>query len=316
MRPAHLASVIIVVGCLAALPFHRSSSIVSTDPASKLTPGPKSVLGPGREPAGLPAVAAPGGVPADFDQSLAWQPIPMVMPQQPSVEQPPMPNSYYDVTLPLDQPDPIRQRFEAAYPEMRQSDGAEPASAGVTSLASQSKPAGGVDDSGFSDPDPVDEFRKWLSKETPPADPNDPAAAMIEDEYVFEPIQPLDPFPAAAKRRPTSGQTGAGQIVMGQTGVGQTVTGHSAAQGASNNEAPNVANGEAPGGRNVFAVGADAYRGTPPALAVETRRESAGGVAAQGASVGISVSQSPQGAAAPGVDAEPSRRKFFIREPE
>lgn len=311
MRPAHLASVIIVVGCLAALPFHRSSSIVSTDPASKLTPGPKAVVGAGREPAGLPAVAAPGGVPADFDPSLAWQPIPMVMPQQPSVEQPPMPNSYYDVTLPLDQPDPIRQRFEAAYPEMRQPVGGQPASAGVTSLASQSKPAGGVDDSGFSDPDPVDEFRKWLSQETPPVDPNDPAAAMIEDQYVFEPIQPLDPFPAAAKRRPTSAQTGAGQMVMGQT-----VNGPSAAQGASNGEAPSAANGEAPGGRNVFAVGAEAYRGTPPALAVETRREPAGGVAAQGASVGINAGQPPQGAAAPGVDAEPARRKFFIREPE
>lgn len=311
MRPAHLASVIIVVGCLAALPFHRSSSIVSTDPASKLTPGPKSVVGSGREPAGLPAVAAPGGVPADFDPSLAWQPIPMVMPQQPSVEQPPMPNSYYDVTLPLDQPDPIRQRFEAAYPEMRQPVGGQPASAGVTSLASQSKPAGGVDDSGFSDPDPVDEFRKWLSQETPPADPNDPAAAMIEDEYVFEPIQPLDPFPAAAKRRATSAQTGAGQMVMGQT-----VNGPSAAQRASNGEAPGAANGEAPGGRNVFAVGAEAYRGTPPALAVETRREPAGGVAAQGASVGIGAGQPPQGAAEPGLDAEPSRRKFFIREPE
>lgn len=316
MRPAHLASVIIVVGCLAALPFHRSSSIVSTDPASKLTSGPKSALGSGREAAGLPVVAAPGGVPADFDPSLAWQPIPMVMPQQPSVEQPPMPSSYYDVTIPLDQPDPIRQRFEAAYPEMRQPVGGQPASAGVTSLVSQSKSAGDVDDGGFSDPDPVDEFRNWLSKETPPVDPNDPAAAMIEDQYVFEPIQPLDPFPAAAKRRPTSGQTGAGQIVMGQMGVGQTVAGPSVAQGASNGEAPGAANGEAPGGRSVFAVGAEAYRGTPPALAVETRREPAVGVAAQGASVGIGAGQPAQGAATPGSDAEPARRKFFIREPE
>lgn len=269
-----------------------------------MTPGPKSVpgsgpvLGSGREPAGLPTVAASHGVPADFDPSLAWQPIPMVMPQQPSVEQPTMPNSYYDVTIPLDQPDPIRQRFEAAYPEMRQPVGGEPESAGVTSLVSQSKPSGGVDDGGFSDPDPVDDFRKWLSKETPPVDPNDPAASMIEDEYVFEPIQPLDPFPAAAKRRPMSGEAG----------LGQADTGHSAASDA--------ANGEAPGGRNVFAVGAEAYRGTPPALAVETRREPSGGVAAQGVSAGINVGQPPQGVTSPGVDAEPSRRKFFIREPD
>lgn len=175
MRPFKIASCVVVGGCLAALPFYRS---VSTDPAA---PPQRLDTGPGTEAVAWELVGRSRPQPVDGDLSLAWQPIPMVLPQTNVVEQPPMPNSYYDAAIPWEQPDPIRERFSAT----------------VAQTESRSREP-------RVEPQ-VEEFREWAKLGRSPRAAADPTAEMIEDRFVFEPIEPLDPFPAAARPPQGSG---------------------------------------------------------------------------------------------------------------
>lgn len=210
MRPSQIASCIILTGSLAALPFYRSSDDGQSESAPRLATGPQS------DPDGLVAGAPSKHASADFDQSMAWQPIPMVLPQRQIEEQPVLPDSYYDLSIPWEQPDPIRERYSAA---MRQpaSDGTEQnpgaGSAGVTEFASQSTPVKAVtvkeDENIFNDPDPIDEFRKWAADSSSPTQLPDPTTGIIEDRFVFEPIHSLPAaFPAAATSAAGPGRDG------------------------------------------------------------------------------------------------------------
>jgi hypothetical protein len=225
LRPTHIASCIILTGSLAALPFYRSADDGLSESAPQLATGPQS------DPDGLVTGASSRHASADFDQSMAWQPIPMVLPQRQIEEQPVLPDSYYDLSIPWEQPDPIRERYSAA---MRQpandglasaglaSDGPASAgpdripgaeSAGVTEFASQSTPVKAVaakeDENIFNDPDPIDEFRKWAADSSSPTQLPDPTTGIIEDRFVFEPIHSLPAaFPAAATTAAGPGRDG------------------------------------------------------------------------------------------------------------
>lgn len=210
MRPSQIASCIILTGSLAALPFYRSVDEGSSESAPGLATGPQG------DPDGRVAGASSRQSSADFDQSLAWQPIPMVLPQRHVEEQPVLPDSYYDLSIPWEQPDPIRERFSAA---MRQPANARPdqnpdaESAGVTELVSQSTPVKAVaareEENIFNDPDPVDEFRKWAADDASPMRLPDPTTGIIEDRFVFEPIHSLPTaFPAAATATNGPGRDG------------------------------------------------------------------------------------------------------------
>lgn len=200
MRPTHIASCIILTGSLAALPFYRSSDEPPSESAPQLATGPQS------DPEGLVVGATSRHSSPDYDQSMAWQPIPMVLPQRQVEEQPVLPDSYYDLSIPWEQPDPIRQRYSAAMQPSasdRQRLGAGDGAAGVTEFASQSTPvksaAMAEEENIFNDPDPVDEFRKWAAEDSSSGQLKDPTTGIIEDRFVFEPIHSLPAFPAAAK---------------------------------------------------------------------------------------------------------------------
>ena len=172
MRPLKIATCIVAGGCLAALPFYRSASNDSEELHQRLDTGP-----------GTEAVDWGFGLrvrtqPAEPDPMSGWQPTPMVMPQPAVVEQPRMPNSYYDTVIPWEEPDPIRERFSAA--------------------AMPSPTA--------ADNQRVESFQNWAASSRASYDPVDPTEGMIEDRFVFTPIEPLDPFPALAKPSNREGQ--------------------------------------------------------------------------------------------------------------
>lgn len=207
MRPFKIASCVILTGSLAALPFYRSADEPPSESAPQLATGPRS------DPDGLVLGATSRHSSPDYDQSMAWQPIPMVLPQRQIEEQPVLPDSYYDLSIPWELPDPIRERYSAAMQPSasdRQRPGAGDEAPGVTAFASQSTPVKSPavaeeEENIFNDPDPVDEFRKWAAEDRSATQLKDPVTGIIEDRFVFEPIHSLPAFPAAAK--PSVGTT-------------------------------------------------------------------------------------------------------------
>ncbi len=110
LRPLTAATLIVAAGLIAALPFRRSSPDATNESPGGIATGPRSTV------IDAAATSPNGEWPAgrNFDPTLAWQPIPMTLPQRSSPELPPMPDSYYDLAFELEQPDSIRQRFSAA----------------------------------------------------------------------------------------------------------------------------------------------------------------------------------------------------------
>lgn len=97
----------IVGGGVAALPFRRSSTDADTVPPSASLPS--------TDPVDTLTVAKGGwGESPAFDPSLAWQPLPMAVPGHHAPELPPMPDSYYDLSFEIQNPQPVRDRFPAA----------------------------------------------------------------------------------------------------------------------------------------------------------------------------------------------------------
>lgn len=155
----------IVGGVIAALPFRRSSndgdavqplvSLPSTDPVDTLT------------------VAKGGwGESLAFDPSLAWQPLPMAVPGHHAPELPPMPDSYYDVSFEIQNPQPVRDRF--------------PAAVGVSSPARDQET--GTVATGFSQPD------RWVTNRQPVPQASGPLPEkiavedLITDRFVYTPL--------------------------------------------------------------------------------------------------------------------------------
>jgi hypothetical protein len=160
----------IVGGVIAALPFRRSStdrdaiqplaSLPSTDPVDTLT------------------VAKGGwGESLAFDPSLAWQPLPMAVPGHHAPELPPMPDSYYDVSFEIQNPQPVRDRF--------------PAAVGVSSPARDQESIAVAPD--FSQPD------RWVTNRQPVPQASGPLPEkiavedLITDRFVYTQLaKPLE----------------------------------------------------------------------------------------------------------------------------
>jgi len=200
LRPTQIASCIILTGSLAALPFYRAADQPPSESAPRLATGPKS------DPDGLVVGAASRHSSPDYDQSMAWQPIPMVLPQRQTEQQPVLPDSYYDLSIPWELPAPIRERYSAAMqPSASDRTQRDPGAdgSGIASFVSQSTPVNSAarmdeEENIFNDPDPVDEFRKWAAEDSSATQLKDPTTGIIEDRFVFEPIHSLPAFPAAA----------------------------------------------------------------------------------------------------------------------
>lgn len=182
VRPTTAATLLVAAGVLAALPFRRTSSDRSVEPDPGIATGPRSTATASFS-TGRPAEWSDG---AGFDSSLAWQPVPITLPERPAVQLPPMPDSYYDLAFELEQPDPIRRRFSAAV--------------GHRSSAEPKNSSDGVL-SGSPDRD--------QQRETGRADRDEPIEAaeeLIKDRFVYTPIQlPQEPpQPTAEPREPTA----------------------------------------------------------------------------------------------------------------
>ena len=106
LRPTTFAVVIIITaGCLAALPFRREGE-QRLDRTTSQSQG-------GGENDSITASSSAWPQYPGFDPSLAWQPVPMTLPERPLAAQPPMPDSYYDLAFELERPEPVRERFGA-----------------------------------------------------------------------------------------------------------------------------------------------------------------------------------------------------------
>jgi hypothetical protein len=96
-----------VGGVAAALPFRRMPHEAMPDQRTMSVSPPT--------PVDSLMVSKDGwGNSTTFDPSLAWQPLPMTVPGHHAPELPPMPDSYYDVSFDIQQPQTIRDRFPAA----------------------------------------------------------------------------------------------------------------------------------------------------------------------------------------------------------
>ncbi len=171
MRPTTAATLLVAAGVLAALPFRRTSSDSSAEPVPGIATGPRSTS-TASVSTGRPAEWSSS---ADFDASLAWQPVPITLPERPSPQLPPMPDSYYDLAFELEQPDPIRRRFSAA----------------VGHRSPPAEPTSHIDRvlTGSADRDPRSEAANPRQEL-----PIEAAEDLIKDRFVYTPIQlPQEP---------------------------------------------------------------------------------------------------------------------------
>jgi len=184
VRPTTAATLLVAAGVLAALPFRRTSSDSSAEPAPGIATGPRSTATASIS-TGRTAEWSDG---AGFDSSLAWQPVPITLPERPAVQLPPMPDSYYDLAFELEQPDPIRRRFSAAV--------------GHRSPAEPTIPSGDVL-SGSTDRDRQREPARPGRDE-----PIEAAEDLIKDRFVYTPIQlPQEPPEPNAEPRGVPAQS-------------------------------------------------------------------------------------------------------------
>ncbi len=181
MRPTTAVTLLVAAGVLAALPFRRSASDRPVEPDPGIATGPRSTA-TASVATGRPAEWSDDG---GFDSSLAWQPVPITLPERPAPQLPPMPDSYYDLAFELEQPDPIRQRFSAAV--AHRSPPAEPAAPleGLLSGAAER---------------PQDRAAANLGRD----EPIEAAEELIKDRFVYTPIQlpPQRPQADAEAREP------------------------------------------------------------------------------------------------------------------
>ncbi|HBJ34201.1 MAG TPA: hypothetical protein DDZ51_05435 [Planctomycetaceae bacterium] len=162
----------IVGGVVAALPFRRSSS--ESDTLQPLAAPPST------DPVDTLTIAKGGwGESPAFDPSLAWQPLPMAVPGHHTPALPPMPDSYYDVSFEIQQPQPVRDRF--------------PAAAGA-SLPTRVQEAGGAI-TDFSQPD------RWVTNRQPVPEASGPLPEkiavedLITDRFVYTPLAKQESTP-------------------------------------------------------------------------------------------------------------------------
>jgi hypothetical protein len=197
VRPLTAAALLITTGLLAALPFRRPMLEASGEQAPGIATGPRgatldvaSVNQVGQWPEGL----------SSFDASLAWQPVPIRSPQRSVPELPPMPDSYYDAAFELERPDPIRRRFNAAV-DYRETPGmGEEPSLGTGSFLDAARDADLQ-----SSRQPRAQHQQWAVED------------LIEDRFVYTPIQPLPRGTAVAKDTAQRG-TQAQQASAGRPG--------------------------------------------------------------------------------------------------
>jgi hypothetical protein len=155
----------IVGGVVAALPFRRSSK----DPGSL---EPLASL-PSTDPVDTLTVASGGwGNSPEFDPSLAWQPLPMAVPGHHAPELPPMPDSYYDVSFEIQNPQPVRDRF--------------PAAAGASSPPQEPDSTSSATD--FSQPDRWVTNRQTVPQASTPLPEKVLVDDLITDRFVYTPL--------------------------------------------------------------------------------------------------------------------------------
>lgn len=203
MRPLTAAALVITAGLLAALPFRRPALEAQGLSAPGIATGPRgatldvaSVNQVGQWPEGA----------TNFDPSLAWQPLPIRTPQRLMPELPPMPDSYYDAAFELERPDPVRRRFSAAVDYRQSPHGDEAADVGAQ--------AGGdaASDAGLqSSRQPPAQRQQWTADE------------LLQDRFVYTPIQPTQPRFPLAKEAPPRG-TQAQQASAGRPGIATQAT--------------------------------------------------------------------------------------------
>jgi hypothetical protein len=110
MRTISLASGIIAIGVIAALPFRRTEKPVDPNAPVGIATGP---LGQHLHDQSISSVTQWPERPG-FDPSLAWQPQPMRLEANTyAFEMPEMPESYPYDSIEVPMPAPVRERFDA-----------------------------------------------------------------------------------------------------------------------------------------------------------------------------------------------------------
>lgn len=224
VRPVTAATLLVAFGVLAALPFRRDGR---TEPAAEHS---ELLTGPRRDAVATLRTAPPtaAGEGLKFDPSLAWQPVPISLPEWAEPELPPMPNSYYDTAFELEQPDPIRKRFSAAVSDREPSP-----------LVGSAPQTGKLASSRAKSPEKLSEklpeLPRGYSLETSPEQPQSapPATAasapwsepprtahdLIQDRFVYSPIAPPATPPPSESSAAAQRQTPAQRASMVRSGL-------------------------------------------------------------------------------------------------